>query len=80
MFVETLAHSDVLKHQELPGAPFQIHGALAQLLDRSRQLQGLLAVASALLREMLDDQPAAQGSPAQQQHDDDETCQHALAK
>jgi hypothetical protein len=80
MLVEALAKYRVVEHQILAGTPLDIDRTLTQFLDRSRQLDGLLAVAATLFNESLDDQPALHSNTAKQQDDQHEAEQHALAK
>jgi len=80
MLIESLAKYRIVEHEVLPCAAFDIDRALTQLLDGGGQLDRLLAAAPTLIDQPFDDEPALYSHPAEQQDDQHEAEQHALAE
>jgi len=77
---EALADGFVLEYEILPGAAFEIDGALGQLLHARVEGDCRCAAFAAVAGELLERHPAADGRCAQYAGDDEKACQKGQAE
>jgi hypothetical protein len=76
--VEACDQRRLVEDHELARAAFEVDRPVSELLDRSAELQHMLAATPARVDKLLEDEPAAHGRPTEQRCDQQESGEHAL--